>query len=72
MIEAIQVIRDVVIILAFVVITSVVVMVGMALLRVARKVENAGKVAAAAVNGVVHPVKGMRGLLLAFSRGGKR
>ena len=63
MIEAIQVIRDVIIIVSFVVITGTVVMVGRAVLHQVRKVERAGKVVAAAVNGMVNPVRGARSLL---------
>ena len=68
-IEAIQVIRDVVIILGFVVITSIVVLVGWKALYLMRKVENAGKFAAAAV---ANPVKGVRGLLLALRHQGAK
>mgnify|MGYP003395481305 CR=1 FL=1 len=63
MIEAIAVTRDVVLILGFVIVTSMVVIVGMAILRVTRRVDNAGKAAAAVVTGVMNPLKGVQGLL---------
>lgn len=59
MIEAIQVIRDVVIILSAVVITTVVVIVGRVVLKLARKVEDMRLVAVDVVNGVMNPVKGV-------------
>ncbi len=68
MIAAIQVVRDIVIILGFVIITGVVIMVGREVLRLLRKVEDVRVAAAGAVNGLMNPVRGVRGVLLAFSR----
>lgn len=67
MIEAIQVIRDVVIILAGFIITAVVVIVGRAVLDLARKAEVLRVQAVDLVSGVVNPIKGV---LLAI--GGRR
>ena len=57
MIEAVQVIRDVVIILAGVIITAVVLIVGRAVLGLARKAEDMRLLAVDLVTGVAHPVK---------------
>ena len=68
MIESIQVVRDVVIILSFIIITGMVVIVCVALRQLARKIENVRSVAAAAVTGMVSPVKVVRRVLLTLSR----
>lgn len=68
MIEAIQVIRDVIIILSFVIITSVVVIVGRAILHLVWEIEDVGEFAAATVSSVVNPVKSTWGVLCALSR----
>lgn len=57
MIEAIQVTRDVVIILSFVIITATVVIVGRAILHLLRKAETVRASAAAVVDGVVNPLR---------------
>ena len=64
-IEAIQVVRDVVVILAAIIITSVVVMVGRVFLRLTRKAEEMQTFVTNAVNVVLNPVKGV---LLLVSR----
>ena len=69
MIEAIQVMRDVVIILAAVIITTVAVIVGKVVLHLARKAEDLRLFALNLVTGVVNPIKGA---LLAIGHGGHR
>ena len=64
-IEAIQVVRDVVVILAAIIISTVVVMVGRVFLRLTRKAEEMQTFVTNAVNVVLNPVKGV---LLLVSR----
>ena len=65
LIEGIQVLRDLVIILSAIIVTSVVVMVGRVFLRLTRKAEEMQAFVSNAVTGVVNPIKGA---LLAISR----
>lgn len=65
MIEAIAVVRDITIILAGIIITAVVVVVGRAVLDLARQAEVLRVQASGLVNGVARPV---RGIMLAIGR----
>lgn len=68
MIEAIQTVRDVVVILSFVIITATVVMVGRNILHLLRKAEAVRTSATAVFGTVMNPAKGVRRALLALSR----
>lgn len=65
MLEAIQVVRDVVVILAAIIISTVVVMVGRVFLRLTRKAEEMQAFVSNAWTGLVNPFKGV---LLAIAR----
>jgi len=69
LIEGIQVLRDLVIILSAIIVTSVVVMVGRVFLRLTRKAEEMQAFVTNTANVVLNPV---RGLLLAFGRGRRK